>query len=50
MSLLDAMDAGWSGQGVDKACQAFLSKVYCIARDNIQCDVDENMWPNAESY
>ncbi|KAJ8365441.1 hypothetical protein SKAU_G00142720 [Synaphobranchus kaupii] len=52
MSLLDAMDAGCRGISAED-CQGWIRHAKgfyprCIARDDIRCDVDENMWPNAE--
>ena len=52
MSLLDAMDAGCRDISAED-CQGWIrhaKRFYprCMARDNIRCDVDENMWPNAE--
>lgn len=52
LSLLDAMTAG-CGDVSPEACQGWIrhSKRFfprCIAREDIRCDVDENMWPNAE--
>ncbi len=52
MSLLDAMEAGCRDISAED-CQGWIrhaKRFYprCIARENIRCDVDENMWPNAE--
>lgn len=50
MSLLNAMNAGCLAitaedcQGWMRHCRRFFPR--CIARVNIQCDVDENMWPD----
>lgn len=51
MSLLDAMNAG-CGVISPEDCQGWIrhSRRYfprCIAREDIRCDVDENLWPNA---
>ncbi|XP_043091924.1 uncharacterized protein LOC122342172 [Puntigrus tetrazona] len=52
MSLLDAMEAGCRDISAED-CQGWIrhaKRFYprCIARENIRCDVDENMWPVAE--
>ncbi|KAL6477133.1 hypothetical protein MHYP_G00156320 [Metynnis hypsauchen] len=52
MSLLTAMDAACEDITAD-ACRGWIrhSRRFfprCIAREDIQCDVDENMWPNRE--
>lgn len=52
LSLLDAMNAG-CGDISPETCQGWIrhSKRFfpwCFAREDIRCDVDENMWPNAE--
>lgn len=52
MSLLDAMDAACQDitaehcQGWIRHAKRFFPR--CLAREDIRCDVDENMWPNAE--
>ena len=51
MSLLDTMNAACKDTSAE-ACGAWIchAKIFfllCLARDNIRCDVDENMWPNA---
>ncbi|XP_039598918.1 uncharacterized protein LOC120521189 [Polypterus senegalus] len=52
MSLLDAMDAACQDitaehcQGWIRHGKRFFPR--CLAREDIRCDVDENMWPNAE--
>lgn len=52
MSLLDAMEAGCREISAED-CQGWIRHAKrfhprSIARENIRCDVDENMWPNAE--
>ncbi|KAM4592404.1 uncharacterized protein PAE49_011102 [Odontesthes bonariensis] len=52
ITLLAAMDAACEDITAD-ACRGWIrhSRRFfprCIARDNIQCDVDENMWPNRQ--
>ncbi|XP_071348704.1 uncharacterized protein [Trachinotus anak] len=52
MSLLDAMAAACQDITADN-CQGWIrhAKRYfprCLAREDIRCDVDENMWPNAD--
>ncbi|XP_073761989.1 uncharacterized protein [Danio rerio] len=52
MALLDAMDAACQDittehcQGWIRHAKRFFPR--CLAREDIRCDVDENMWPNAE--
>ncbi|RXN26514.1 hypothetical protein ROHU_036474 [Labeo rohita] len=54
MSLLDAMDAACKDitaehcQGWIRHAKRFFPR--CLAREDIRCDVDENMWPNAEDW
>lgn len=50
MTLLAAMDAACDDITAE-SCRGWIrhSRRYfprCIARDNIRCDVDENMWPD----
>lgn len=52
LSLLDAMNAG-CGDISPEACQGWIRhsrRFYprCLAREDIRCDVEENMWPNAD--
>jgi len=52
MSLLDAMDDGCQDISAED-CQGWIRHARrffprCIARDDIRCDVDENLWPNGE--
>lgn len=52
MSLLDAMNAGFQDISAED-CQGWIRHAKrffprCMALDDIQCDVDENLWPNAE--
>ncbi len=52
MSLLDAMDAACQDITAEH-CQGWIrhTKIFfprCLAREDIRCDVDENMWSNAE--
>ena len=54
MSLLDVMDAGCR-DFLAEDCQGWIRHAKhfypsCIARDDIRCDVDENMWPNADDH
>ncbi|KAI7799111.1 hypothetical protein IRJ41_018416, partial [Triplophysa rosa] len=51
MTLLEEMNAG-CGDISPEDCQGWIrhSRRYfprCIAREDIRCDVDENLWPNA---
>jgi hypothetical protein len=52
ISLLDAMNAGCLNisseyfRGWTRHAKRFFPR--CIAQDDISCDVDENLWPNAE--
>ncbi|XP_061561327.1 uncharacterized protein LOC133417554 isoform X2 [Phycodurus eques] len=52
MSLLDAMNA--SCQAINaETCQGWIRRARrffprCIAREDIHCDVDENLWPNVK--
>ena len=51
MSQLDAMNAAFEDTSAED-CQAWIrhAKIFfprCLARENICCDIDENMWPNA---
>ncbi|KAI2661539.1 Ribosome maturation factor RimP [Labeo rohita] len=52
MSLLDAMDAACQDitaehcQGWIRHAKRFFPR--CLAKEDIRCDVDENMWPNAQ--
>ncbi len=53
MSLLDSMDAA-SQDITAEHCQGWIwhTKIFfpiCLAREDFRCDVDENMWPNAEN-
>ncbi len=49
---MDAMDAACQDilaehcQGWIRHTKRFFPR--CLAREDIRCDVDENMWPNAE--
>ncbi|XP_052395108.1 uncharacterized protein LOC127943019 [Carassius gibelio] len=52
MPLLEAMNAGCLAIGAED-CQGWIrhARRYfprCIARENIQCDVDENLWHNRQ--
>ncbi|XP_051519617.1 uncharacterized protein LOC127420984 [Myxocyprinus asiaticus] len=52
MSLLEAMNAGCLAIGAED-CQGWICHArryfpQCIARENIQCDVDENLWHNRQ--
>ncbi|XP_031164929.2 uncharacterized protein LOC116056748 [Sander lucioperca] len=52
MPLLEAMNAGCLAIGAED-CQGWMrhARRYfprCIARENIQCDVDENLWHNRQ--
>ncbi|KAI7810071.1 hypothetical protein IRJ41_021635, partial [Triplophysa rosa] len=53
MSLLDRMNAGCLDissedcEGWIRHAKRFFPR--CIALDDIRCDVDENLWPNAEN-
>lgn len=52
MNLLTAMDAACEDITAD-ACRGWIRHARrffprCIAREDILCDVDENMWPNRE--
>ncbi|RXN33978.1 hypothetical protein ROHU_015236 [Labeo rohita] len=52
MPLLEAMNAGCLAIGAEN-CQGWIrhARRYfprCIARENIQCDVDENLWHNRQ--
>ncbi len=49
MSLLDAMDAACQDITAE-LCQGWIrhTKRYLAREEDIRCDVDENMWPNAE--
>jgi len=51
MSLLEAMRAGCEDTSPED-CQGWIrhSRRFfprCMARENIRCDVDENLWPDA---
>ncbi|XP_061669556.1 uncharacterized protein LOC133497566 [Syngnathoides biaculeatus] len=50
MSLLDAMNASCRAINAE-SCQGWIRRArrffpQCVAREDIQCDVDENLWPN----
>ena len=54
MTLLAAMDAACEDITVD-ACRGWIrhSKRFfprCIGRENIRCDVDENMWVDRQEH
>lgn len=52
MSLLEAMDAGCEDitpeacRGWQRHTRRYFQR--CMARENIRCDVDEQLWPNRE--
>ncbi len=44
--MLNAKTSQLNNTRKDKAYQRFFPR--CLAREDIRCDLDENMWPNAE--